>query len=75
MCLVRGEPGVAKNPAEQEEHGALGPRSGCGCQMAVWAGGVLRLFAGLGEELGTASGIAAGALSFTLQALENAVVS
>lgn len=40
-CLVRGEPGVAKNPAEQEEHRALGPRSDCDCQITAWAGGAL----------------------------------
>lgn len=41
MCPVRGEPGVAKNPAEQEELCALGPRSDCDCQITVWAGGAL----------------------------------
>lgn len=41
MCQVRCEPGVAKNPVEQEEHHALGPRSDCACQITVWAGGVL----------------------------------
>lgn len=57
--------GVAKNPAEQEEHHSLGPRSDCDCQITVWAGGALCVPPGppftLGEELGTASGLAAGA--------------
>lgn len=43
MCPVRGEPGVAKNPVEQEKHCALGCRSDCDCQITAWAGGALCL--------------------------------
>lgn len=70
MCLVRGELGVAKNLVEQEDYCALGPGSDGDYQITCvgWRS-PLFLFVLPGppftpsEELGTASGLAAEAIS------------